>query len=76
VYRDYLEERWRAPFDEQLAANELAVMANPFVAEWDEETGDHEMKAAYDPDTRDRVHSWSARNCHAPSSCSRPRRES
>jgi len=26
-----------------------------FVEEWDEETGDHEMRAGYDPDVRDRI---------------------
>jgi predicted TIM-barrel fold metal-dependent hydrolase len=56
VYREYLEERFLARFDEQLAANEIAALVGQeFLDEWDEETGDREMKAAYDPVVRDRV---------------------
>jgi predicted TIM-barrel fold metal-dependent hydrolase len=56
IYRDYLEERFRARFDEHQAVLEAGRMINTaFVEEWDEETGDGEMKVAYDPTARDRV---------------------
>jgi predicted TIM-barrel fold metal-dependent hydrolase len=57
VYREYLDPAFREAFDrhqEELEAGRM-VDQSGFVAEWDEETGDHEMKAAYDPETRDRV---------------------
>jgi len=56
VYRDYLDPEFRAAFDahqEQLAAGRMVNTA--FVEEWDEETGDAEMKAGYDPAVRDAV---------------------
>ena len=56
VYREYLEEGFRKAFDEHQAAVEAGRMVNTaFVEEWDEETGDHDLKAAYDPATRDRI---------------------
>ena len=56
VYRDYLEEGFRAAFDEHQAAVEAGRMVNTdFVEEWDEETGDHEMRAGYDPAVRDAI---------------------
>jgi predicted TIM-barrel fold metal-dependent hydrolase len=56
VYRDYLDPAFREAFDahqEALAAGRMTNHA--FVAEWDEETGDHELLAAYDSDVRDTV---------------------
>jgi predicted TIM-barrel fold metal-dependent hydrolase len=56
VYREYLEERFRQAFDEHQAEVEAGRMVNTaFVEEWDEETGDHEMKAGYDPGVRDAI---------------------
>jgi predicted TIM-barrel fold metal-dependent hydrolase len=56
VYREYLEDRFRQQFDEHQATTTSGGMVNPaFVEEWDEETGDHEMRAAYDPQVRDRI---------------------
>ena len=56
VYREYLDEGFRQAFDEHRAAQEAGRMVNTaFVEEWDEETGDHEMKAGYDPEVRDRI---------------------
>jgi predicted TIM-barrel fold metal-dependent hydrolase len=56
IYRDYLEEAFRAKFDEHQAGLATQGMVTPeFVEEWDEETGDHEMKAAYDPAVRDAI---------------------
>jgi predicted TIM-barrel fold metal-dependent hydrolase len=53
VYRDYLEERFRERFDEfQAAVHAGRVVNEDFVAEWDEETGDHDLLAAYDSDAR------------------------
>jgi predicted TIM-barrel fold metal-dependent hydrolase len=57
IYRDYLDPEFREAFDrhqEELEAGRM-VDQSGFVEEWDEETGDHEMKAAYDPATRDRI---------------------
>jgi predicted TIM-barrel fold metal-dependent hydrolase len=57
VYREYLDPEFREAFDrhqEELEAGRM-VDQSGFVEEWDEETGDHEMKAAYDPATRDRI---------------------
>jgi predicted TIM-barrel fold metal-dependent hydrolase len=57
IYREYLDPEFREAFDrhqEELEAGRM-VDQSGFVEEWDEETGDHEMKAAYDPATRDRV---------------------
>lgn len=56
IYREYLEERFRQLFDEHQAAQETGRMVNTaFVEEWTAETGDHEMRAGYDPDVRDRI---------------------
>ena len=53
LYRDYLDEQYRPAFDEHQEALEAGRMVNEaFVEEWDEETGDHEMKAAYDSEAR------------------------
>jgi predicted TIM-barrel fold metal-dependent hydrolase len=56
VYREYLDPEFREPFDrhqEELAAGRM--VDQDFVDEWDEETGDREMRAAYDSAVRDRV---------------------
>jgi predicted TIM-barrel fold metal-dependent hydrolase len=56
VYRDHLDPKFRDAFDrhqEELHAGRMVNTA--FVEEWDEETGDHEMRAGYDPDVRDRI---------------------
>jgi predicted TIM-barrel fold metal-dependent hydrolase len=56
VYREYLDPSFREKFDEHQAAMEAGRMVNTeFVKEWDEETGDHELKAAYDPVVRDAI---------------------
>ena len=56
VYREYLDPEFRIAFDEHQAAIEAGQMVNEaFVEEWDEETGDHEMKAGYDPSVRDGI---------------------
>ena len=57
IYRGYLDPAFRAAFDrhqEELAAGRM-VDQSGFVEEWDEETGDHEMKAGYDPNVRDAI---------------------
>ncbi len=57
IYRDYLDPEFREAFDrhqEELEAGRM-VDQSGFVEEWDEETGDHEMKAGYDPATRDAI---------------------
>ena len=56
IYRDYLDPVYRDAFDahqEALAAGRMTNTA--FVEEWDEETGDHELLAAYDSDVRTKV---------------------
>ncbi|HKE71965.1 MAG TPA: amidohydrolase family protein [Acidimicrobiales bacterium] len=56
VYRDYLDPAFREAFDAHQAEVQAGRMVNTdFVAEWDEETGDAEMKAGYDPAVRDAV---------------------
>ncbi|HMG44708.1 MAG TPA: amidohydrolase family protein [Acidimicrobiales bacterium] len=56
VYREYLDPAFREAFDEHQAAVEAGQMVNTaFVEEWDEETGDHDMKAGYDPQVRDAI---------------------
>lgn len=56
VYREYLTADYRQAFDEHQAQLEAGRMVNTaFVDEWDEETGDREMRAAYDSAVRDRV---------------------
>jgi predicted TIM-barrel fold metal-dependent hydrolase len=56
VYREYLEESFRPRFDEHQTAQEAGRMvSSEFVEEWQEETGDHEMRAGYDPSVRDRI---------------------
>ncbi|MCU1399697.1 MAG: Amidohydrolase 2 [Acidimicrobiales bacterium] len=54
VYREYLEERYRVPFDEhQALIASMRVTNDAFIEEWDEETGDHDMLAGYGPAVRD-----------------------
>ncbi len=56
VYREYLEPQFRVAFDEHQASIETGQMVDEtFIEEWDEETGDHEMKAGYDPNVRDAI---------------------
>jgi len=56
VYREYLEPAFRQMFDDHQAALEAGRMVNTdFVKEWDDETGDRELLAAYDPDVRNRI---------------------
>src|SRR5262245_47284454 len=56
VYRGYLDPEFRDAFDAHQAELEAGRMVNTaFVEEWDEETGDAEMKAGYDPAVRDAV---------------------
>ena len=56
VYRDYLDPDFREAFDRHQEELEAGRMVNSaFVEEWDEETGDHEMRAGYDPEVRDRI---------------------
>ncbi len=56
VYREYLEARYRQAFDEHQAELEAGRMVNTaFVDEWDDETGDREMRAGYDPAVRDAI---------------------
>jgi predicted TIM-barrel fold metal-dependent hydrolase len=56
VYRDYLDPAFRQAFDEHQEAVSAGRQVNTaFVEEWDEETGDHDLKAAYDPATRDAI---------------------
>jgi predicted TIM-barrel fold metal-dependent hydrolase len=56
VYRDYLAADFRQAFDrhqEELTAGRM--VNTEFVEEWDAETGDHDMRAGYDPSARDRI---------------------
>ncbi len=60
VYRDYLEPAFREAFDaHQVEMAAVAAAGRPdntaFVEEWNEETGDHDLKAGYDPDVRDAI---------------------
>src|SRR3954452_17931054 len=56
VYRDYLDPGFRDAFDAHQEALEAGRMTNTaFVVEWNEETGEHELLAAYDSDVRDKV---------------------
>jgi predicted TIM-barrel fold metal-dependent hydrolase len=60
VYRDYLDPEFREAFDaHQAEVAALARIGRPdntaFVEEWDEETGDRDLKAGYDPATRDAI---------------------
>jgi predicted TIM-barrel fold metal-dependent hydrolase len=56
VYRDYLDPGFRVAFDTHQAELQAGRMVNTaFVEEWDEETGDVEMKAGYDPGVRDAI---------------------
>lgn len=53
TYREYLEARFHEAFDEhQAALLARRMVSDEFVQEWDEETGDHELKAAFDSDVR------------------------
>src|SRR5664279_4168430 len=50
-YREHLEEQYRPTFDKFLNEQEIISLTSPeFRAEWEEETGDHELLAAYDSD--------------------------
>ncbi len=56
VYREYLDPAFREAFDTHQAEVQAGRMVNTaFVEEWDEETGDAEMKAGYDPAVRDAI---------------------
>jgi len=56
VYREYLDPAFRGAFDAHQEALEAGRMTNQaFVEEWNEETGDHELLAAYDSDVRDKI---------------------
>jgi predicted TIM-barrel fold metal-dependent hydrolase len=56
IYRDYLEQRFQAQFDEyQAALASQGMVTAEFIEEWDEETGDHEIRAGYDPTERDKI---------------------
>ena len=56
VYREYLDPEFRVAFDEHQASIETGqLVADSFIKEWDEETGDHDMKAGYDPSVRDAI---------------------
>src|SRR4029453_5440857 len=56
VYRDCPHPGLRGAFEAPQAEVQAGRMVNTdFVAEWDEETGDAEMKAGYDPAVRDAV---------------------
>ena len=56
VYREYLDPAFRQKFDDHQAALDAGRMVNTdFVKEWDEETGDLELKAAFDPAVRDAI---------------------
>ncbi|HEX8804986.1 MAG TPA: amidohydrolase family protein [Acidimicrobiales bacterium] len=56
VYREHLDPGFREAFDRHQEELQAGRMVNAeFVAEWDEETGDHEMRAGYDPAVRDAI---------------------
>jgi len=56
IYREYLDPAFREAFDAHQEAVRAGRMTNTaFVEEWDEETGDHELLAAYDSDVRDKI---------------------
>ncbi len=56
TYRTYLDPGYHAAFDAHQEELEAGRMVNTeFVEEWDEETGDHDLEAAYDPATRDAI---------------------
>ncbi|HMJ79137.1 MAG TPA: amidohydrolase family protein, partial [Iamia sp.] len=56
IYRDYLDPEFREAFDaHQEAVSAGRTVNQDFVDEWEEETGDHDLKAAYDPTTRDTI---------------------
>jgi predicted TIM-barrel fold metal-dependent hydrolase len=56
VYREYLQPQFTEAFDRHQEALEAGRMVNEkFVEEWDEETGDREIRAAFDPVERDRI---------------------
>ena len=53
VYRQYLDPAFQEQFDAHQAQLEAGRMVNEdFVEEWDAETGDHELRAAFDSDVR------------------------
>jgi predicted TIM-barrel fold metal-dependent hydrolase len=56
IYRQYLEERFRSQFDEhQAGLTSQGMVTEEFIEEWDEETGDHDILAGYDPNVRDAI---------------------
>jgi Amidohydrolase len=60
VYRDFLDPAFREAFDaHQVGVAAVAAAGRPdntaFVEEWNEETGDHDLKAGYAPDVRDAI---------------------
>jgi len=56
VYREYLDPAFRPAFDVHQEALMAGRMVNvDFVRDWDDETGDVEMRAGYDPEVRDAV---------------------
>ena len=57
VYREYLDpDVPRGASTQHQAELQAGRMVNTeFVEEWDEETGDHEMRAGYDPAVRDAI---------------------
>jgi predicted TIM-barrel fold metal-dependent hydrolase len=56
AYREYLDPVFHDAFDEHQAVVAAGrPISDEFIEEWDEETGDHELKAAYDPATRDAI---------------------
>jgi predicted TIM-barrel fold metal-dependent hydrolase len=53
VYREYLDPAFHEQFDaHQHEITTQRAVNEEFVEEWDEETGDRELKAAYDSDVR------------------------
>jgi predicted TIM-barrel fold metal-dependent hydrolase len=56
IYREYLEKRFRSQFDEhQAGLTSQGMVTEEFIEEWDEETGDHDILAGYDPTVRDAI---------------------
>ena len=56
IYRGYLDAKHHEAFDSHQSVVASGRKINEdFVEEWDEETGDLELKSAYDPDVRDSI---------------------
>jgi predicted TIM-barrel fold metal-dependent hydrolase len=56
VYREHLDPEFREAFDRHQEELEAGPMVNTeFVEEWDEVTGDHDMRAGFDPGVRDAI---------------------